>query len=166
MKRRTWCRARISIDTKDGTLRIGQNLSSLDSIGYICSMKFWFLVEAFTSVRSRKQPVPSNSGEILHWWILKCSEEIALAYSCKTSVAQGCNRELRDIVKAITAFPNLVNNFFECKNWGFHGGDYAEWCLLGCYSVWLMKEPTFRRNLASPPSGWQDSVTKNNTRCN
>jgi hypothetical protein len=20
---------------------------------------------------------------------------------------------------------------------GFHGGDYGEWCLLGCYAVWL-----------------------------
>jgi hypothetical protein len=23
-----------------------------------------------------------------------------------------------------------------CKIWGFHGGDYEEWCLLGCYAVW------------------------------
>jgi hypothetical protein len=22
-----------------------------------------------------------------------------------------------------------------CKIWGFHGGDYEEWCLLGCYAV-------------------------------
>jgi hypothetical protein len=25
-----------------------------------------------------------------------------------------------------------------CKTWGFHGGDYEEWCLLGCYAVWLL----------------------------
>jgi hypothetical protein len=25
-----------------------------------------------------------------------------------------------------------------CKIWGFHGGDYEEWCLLGCYVVWLL----------------------------
>jgi hypothetical protein len=24
------------------------------------------------------------------------------------------------------------------KTWVFHGGDYAEWCLLGGYSVWLL----------------------------
>jgi hypothetical protein len=24
------------------------------------------------------------------------------------------------------------------KIWGFHGGDYEEWCLLGCYTVWLL----------------------------
>jgi hypothetical protein len=21
---------------------------------------------------------------------------------------------------------------------GFHGGDYEEWCLLGCYAVWFL----------------------------
>jgi hypothetical protein len=26
----------------------------------------------------------------------------------------------------------------DCKIWGFHGGDYEEWCLLGCYAVWLL----------------------------
>jgi hypothetical protein len=26
----------------------------------------------------------------------------------------------------------------KCKIWGFHGGDYEEWCLLGCYAVWLL----------------------------
>jgi hypothetical protein len=25
-----------------------------------------------------------------------------------------------------------------CKNLGFHGGDYEERCLLGCYAVWLL----------------------------
>jgi hypothetical protein len=25
-----------------------------------------------------------------------------------------------------------------CKIWGFHGGDYEEWFLLGCYAVWLL----------------------------
>jgi hypothetical protein len=27
---------------------------------------------------------------------------------------------------------------YRCKIWGFHGGDYEEWCLLGCYAVWLL----------------------------
>jgi hypothetical protein len=26
---------------------------------------------------------------------------------------------------------------FPCKIWGFRYGDYEEWCLLGCYAVWL-----------------------------
>jgi hypothetical protein len=28
-----------------------------------------------------------------------------------------------------------------CKIWGFHGGDYEELCLLGCYAVWFLQEP-------------------------
>jgi hypothetical protein len=23
-----------------------------------------------------------------------------------------------------------------CTIWSFHGGDYEEWCLLGCYTVY------------------------------
>jgi hypothetical protein len=33
------------------------------------------------------------------------------------------------------------------KIWGFHGGDYEEWHLLGWYAVWLLQEATFRTNL-------------------
>jgi hypothetical protein len=25
-----------------------------------------------------------------------------------------------------------------CKIWGYHGGDYEEWCLVGCYAAWLL----------------------------
>jgi hypothetical protein len=45
-----------------------------------------------------------------------------------------------------------------CKIWCFHGGDYEECRLLGWYDVWLLWEPTFRRNLAPPSSRWQESV--------
>jgi hypothetical protein len=31
-----------------------------------------------------------------------------------------------------------------------------EYRLLACYAVWLLWEPTFRRNLAPPSSGWQE----------
>jgi hypothetical protein len=34
-----------------------------------------------------------------------------------------------------------------CKIWDFNGGDYEACRLLGCSAVWLLKEPTFRRNL-------------------
>jgi hypothetical protein len=37
-----------------------------------------------------------------------------------------------------------------CKIWGFHGRDYEECRLLGCYVVWLLVQPMFRRNLAPP----------------
>jgi hypothetical protein len=35
------------------------------------------------------------------------------------------------------------NRINACKIWGFHGGDYEEWRLMGCYVVWLLHEPTF-----------------------
>jgi hypothetical protein len=43
-----------------------------------------------------------------------------------------------------------------CVNWRIYF--IEEWHLLGCYAVWLLKEPTFRRNLALPSSRWQESV--------
>jgi hypothetical protein len=30
-----------------------------------------------------------------------------------------------------------------CNIWGFHSGDYEEWCLLGCYSTTSQKTPFF-----------------------
>jgi hypothetical protein len=51
-----------------------------------------------------------------------------------------------------------IFQFETCKIWGFHGDDSEEWCILGCYAVWLLWEPTFQRNLAPPSSGWQESV--------
>jgi hypothetical protein len=30
------------------------------------------------------------------------------------------------------------DDFFSCKIWRFYGGDYEEWCLLGCYTGWLL----------------------------
>jgi hypothetical protein len=35
---------------------------------------------------------------------------------------------------------------------------YEECRILGCYAVWLLWEPTFRRNLVPPSSEWQESV--------
>jgi hypothetical protein len=32
-----------------------------------------------------------------------------------------------------------------CKIWGFHSSDYEECCPLGCYTAWLLWEPTFWR---------------------
>jgi hypothetical protein len=40
-----------------------------------------------------------------------------------------------------------------CKIWGFHGGDYEEFRLLGCDALWLLWEPSFRRNVLPPSSG-------------
>jgi hypothetical protein len=46
----------------------------------------------------------------------------------------------------------------QCETWGFHGGHYEQWCLLGCYVVWLLQEPTL--------SSSETSVLTRATRCN
>jgi hypothetical protein len=33
-----------------------------------------------------------------------------------------------------------------------------EYRRVGCYAMWFLQEPTFRRNLAPLSSGWQESV--------
>jgi hypothetical protein len=33
---------------------------------------------------------------------------------------------------------NHILKVLTLKILGFHGGDYEEWCLLGCYAVWLL----------------------------
>jgi hypothetical protein len=48
-----------------------------------------------------------------------------------------------------------------CKIWGFHGGEYEELCLLGCYAVWILQEPTFRRNFVFLRSVCRLLVTAN-----
>jgi hypothetical protein len=44
----------------------------------------------------------------------------------------------------------------EIKIWDFRDGDYEECRLLGFYAVWLLYEMTFRKNVSSPSSGWQE----------
>jgi hypothetical protein len=39
----------------------------------------------------------------------------------------------------LTVFQSWPRQIGErCKIWDFHGGDYEEWCLLGCYTMWLL----------------------------
>jgi hypothetical protein len=38
----------------------------------------------------------------------------------------------------VTFYPiNMRQTVLHCKISGFHGSDYEEWHLLGCYAVWL-----------------------------
>jgi hypothetical protein len=40
-------------------------------------------------------------------------------------------------IKIVFIFLSFIQNTtFRCQIWGFHGGDYEEWCLLGSYAVW------------------------------
>jgi hypothetical protein len=54
--------------------------------------------------------------------------------------------------------PRWMGRVLYSQIWGFYGGDYEEWRLLRCYAVWLLKEPTFRKSMAPPSSGWQESM--------
>jgi hypothetical protein len=49
------------------------------------------------------------------------------------------------ILSVLRSVPTWIREHFSdgnishcCKIWGFHGDDYEEWCLLGCYAVWLL----------------------------
>jgi hypothetical protein len=45
----------------------------------------------------------------------------------------------------------------DTEYWAQNRYMFQEWCLLGCYAMWLVLEPTFRRNSAPPSSGWQET---------
>jgi hypothetical protein len=63
-------------------------------------------------------------AEILHRLNAQQEEETlshASVYGQYKKFAEGC----KEVLKL-------------CKILGFHGGDYEEWHLLGCYSVWLL----------------------------
>jgi hypothetical protein len=59
-----------------------------------------------------------------------------------TSHNSGMNKHRDKSWRQILLFAFFFN--FACdvifisKIWGFHGCDYEEWCLLGCYAVWLL----------------------------
>jgi hypothetical protein len=46
--------------------------------------------------------------------------------------------ELRTVLAVSSNRSTLWRKVIQYKIWGFHGGDYEEWCLLGCYAVWLL----------------------------
>jgi hypothetical protein len=50
-------------------------------------------------------------------------------------LTHGTKYEIYTHLKPHRCFTNTLGR---CKIWGFHGGDYEEWCLLGCYAVWLL----------------------------
>jgi hypothetical protein len=47
-----------------------------------------------------------------------------------------------------------VKNLQPCKVWGFHGGDYEECRLLGCYALWLLKTQRFGGTSALTRAIW------------
>jgi hypothetical protein len=51
----------------------------------------------------------------------------------------GNKADMDDVKKwKLLTLPELEQRFLHFKIRGFHGGDYEEWCLLGCCAVWLL----------------------------
>jgi hypothetical protein len=53
---------------------------------------------------------------------------------------------------------NAIRMSVCCQIWGSHGGHYECCRSQGLYAVWLLWEPTFRKNVLPPSSGWQESA--------
>jgi hypothetical protein len=50
-----------------------------------------------------------------------------------------CSRPHTTLPVTVAMSTNCCNNILSpCKIWAFHGGDYEEWRLLGCYAEWLL----------------------------
>jgi hypothetical protein len=58
-----------------------------------------------------------------------------------------------DRVLIKTRIADFLNKSEECMIWGFHSNDYEECRVLRCGTVWILKEPTFRRSVSLPSSG-------------
>jgi hypothetical protein len=70
----------------------------------------------------------------LNWDTLAQPRKIA--HTCalfKAGTGERSWKAISDSAKAL-----LSEQGRPCTIWGFHGGDYEEWCLLGCYAVWLL----------------------------
>jgi hypothetical protein len=44
-------------------------------------------------------------------------------------------QEIKDVIICTWSLQICI---MSCKIFGFHGGDYEEWRLLGCYAMWLL----------------------------
>jgi hypothetical protein len=71
-----------------------------------------------------------------------------------------CHEFWKRVINKYLAHCKVQSNILLSKIWGFHGGDYEEWRLLGCYALWLMYETTFRRNLSPTLSGCRRFLQK------
>jgi hypothetical protein len=73
------------------------------------------------------------------------------AVFCDTTPCGSCKirrlyLRLHPLLRSVLRLPIKV---MLCKIWGFHGGDYEEWCLLGCYAVWLFLRSVCRLLVAA-----------------
>jgi hypothetical protein len=89
---------------------------------------------SFHFLRKQLQhPVDNNLGGSPEW--SSCSEKYESHCPCKelNSSCPLCSWSHKYL--PVTTELHQINL---CKICGFHGGDYEEWRLLGCYAVWLL----------------------------
>jgi hypothetical protein len=71
----------------------------------------------------------------------KGSEDSSLKRTLQS--VQGLHTKKQDTTRSHRIFKQTFSDKYElknfCKIWGFHGGDYEEWCLLGCYAGFLQE---------------------------
>jgi hypothetical protein len=64
------------------------------------------------------------------------SDQVIIVHNDRNSHAVSIRTVSSGIVPMCHTYDHeslFVNRWTPCKTWGFHGGDYEEWCLLGCY---------------------------------
>jgi hypothetical protein len=71
----------------------------------------------------------ASSGMVRHVALVRAdvSEELSTSFIRMTRIGQ------LGTTLAVTSNRRSI-----CKIRGFHGDEYKEWCLLGCYAVWLL----------------------------
>jgi hypothetical protein len=86
--------------------------------------------------------------------LMRCKIEV-FTVTMKNAVLRYIRTQIVPHKKHITS-PTEPSRLTLCKVWGFHGGDYEEFCLLGCGAMWILLEPTFRRNPSLPSPSWKE----------
>jgi hypothetical protein len=81
---------------------------------------------------------PFHQANIL--WYLELGHECMLPHPFQFIIHSTC-------VVWGYSLVNLTVSKYKSRILGLHGGDYEECRLLGCVAVWILQEPTFRRNV-------------------
>jgi hypothetical protein len=156
-----------------GTIWLVQGMQDLrDSQGRLWGLSVWHMPQCIPlkfnwgilgtrspylqGIRTNREGNSVRAGGYVHFALLSCS---VCAYSSVLKMEVICFSENATIFNGLHGAISQNIKFFKTKEldkiWGFHGGDHEEWRLLGCYAMWLLQEPAFRRNLVLPLSGWQ-----------
>jgi hypothetical protein len=129
-------------------LSVAQHKAELWERTLISSQKYMLRFEVLTAVTmknavfwmSRRWNVSPPSSE---WIALFLGRWFSWPWRWERYVPSKSRflQEPHDVTSQKAAFFKRLSestHLTQCKIWGFHGGDYEEWCLLGCYAVWLL----------------------------